>query len=95
MALAWEHIEATRLGYEVESSRRQEQSLQSSIGSLKMRLETNVSCGRLTQAAKRIGMLPAPPAALRVLDSLPDINSKQSAWSRISAKLSQVFSPSV
>lgn len=67
--LAWQHIQATRLGYEVERSRRQLQGLRSRTGGLKMQLESTLSPAQLAQEARtRHGMSPASPQFMRILD---------------------------
>jgi hypothetical protein len=68
LALAWQQIEATRLGYAVEKSRKQEHILRGRIGALQMELETSLSPAQLAQAARgRLGMMPAAPESLRIL----------------------------
>lgn len=68
LALVWQRIEATRLGYRVESERREAQVLRSRIGAVQMQLETSVSPAQLAaQARARLGMFPAPPESLRIL----------------------------
>lgn len=68
LALVWQRIQATQLGYKVEKARRQTELLRSQIGDLDIQLETFTSPARLATAAReRLGMFPAPPAALRIL----------------------------
>lgn len=68
LALAWQHVTATRLGYEVERARQEGQSLRGRIGTLQLELETSLSPAQLaTRAKARLGMFPAPPEALRIL----------------------------
>src|SRR5438105_9204735 len=68
LALAWQQIEATRLGYAVEKSRRQTHIVRGRIGALQMELETSLSPAQLAlQARARLGMLPASPESLRIL----------------------------
>src|SRR5215472_16006297 len=68
LALVWQHIQATRLGYEVERSRRETQALKGRVAAARMELETVHSPSHLAQQAKaRLGMFPASPEALRVL----------------------------
>ncbi len=69
LAMVWQHIQATRLGYAVENSRRETQRLKGRIGTLEMSLQTSLSPARLAAQAKdRLGMYPASPDALRILD---------------------------
>ena len=68
LALAWQQIEATRLGYAVEKSRRQEHILRGRIGAIQLELERSLSPAQLaSQARARLGMQPASPDALRIL----------------------------
>lgn len=68
LALAWQHVTATRLGYQVERARQEGQSLRGRISGLRLELETSLSPAQLASRAKgRLGMFPAPPEALRIL----------------------------
>ena len=70
LGLVWQHIQATRLGYEVEKSRREAQRLRGRISALQMSLQTSQSPAQLAANARaRLGMFPAPPDALRFLDA--------------------------
>lgn len=69
LGLVWQHIQATRLGYGVERARREAQRLRGQIGALQMDLHTSQSPAALASAARtRLGMVPAPPEALRFID---------------------------
>jgi len=69
LALVWQHIQATRLGYQVEQARREGNILKGRIAALRIDLETDLSPAQLAQTAKsRLGMFPAGPEALRFLD---------------------------
>ena len=68
LALAWQQIEATRLGYRVETARKRVTALQGRLGALEMDLQTSLSPAQLAQAARgRLGMQPASPESLRIL----------------------------
>lgn len=68
LALAWQQIEATRLGYRVEAARKNVTSLQGRLGALQMDLQTSLSPAQLAQQARtRLGMQPASPDSLRIL----------------------------
>jgi hypothetical protein len=70
LGLVWQHIQATRLGYEVEKSRREAQRLRGRIGALQMSLQTSQSPAQLAANARvRLGMFPAAPDSLRFLDA--------------------------
>lgn len=87
LALAWQQIEATRLGYAVERSRKQAHLLRSRIGALQMELETSLSPAQLAQQARgRLGMQPASPEALRILTEGPSASQPSflaRLWSRL------------
>ena len=69
LTLVWQHVKATRLGYAVENARHQAHNLRANIGAVRMDLETSVSPARLAVEAKtRLGMYPAPPESMRILD---------------------------
>lgn len=68
LVLAWQHVTATRLGYEVARARQEGQSLRSKLGGVQLELETSLSPAQLAlQAKAKLGMFPAPPEALRIL----------------------------
>ncbi|MBI3552982.1 MAG: hypothetical protein HY077_10745 [Elusimicrobia bacterium] len=71
LGLAWQQIEATRLGYEVERTRHQARILRGRIGQVQVQLETSLSPAQLAAQAKAMGMIQCDPAALRFLDSPP------------------------
>jgi hypothetical protein len=69
LALAWQHIQAMRLGYEVEKSRRQAHFARGRIGSLQMEMERSLSPSQMALHAKtQLGMFPAAPESLRLLE---------------------------
>lgn len=68
LALAWQQIEATRLGYQVERSRAHLHALQGELGEVQMDLQTSISPAQLAyQARTKLGMQPANPESLRLL----------------------------
>lgn len=84
LSLVWQHIQATRLGYDVERTRRQAQGLRARIGGLRMELETELSPKHLaSQARARLGMYPAPPDALRALGAPSDGRAPETFLSRL------------
>jgi hypothetical protein len=69
MALVWQHVQATRLGYHVENSRRKILALRCANGALRMQVETLLSPANLSlQARARLDMTLAAPESLRHLD---------------------------
>ena len=68
-AVVWQHVEATRLGYQVERSRKQISTLRCAQGALQTELEDLLSPYNLSaQAHGRLGMVLVSPASLRRLD---------------------------
>ena len=67
LGLAWQQVQATRLGYEVERARRAEQFLKGRLGAIEMQLETSLSPAQLAGQAKTLGMVQAGPESLRIL----------------------------
>jgi len=67
--VVWQHVEATRLGYQVERSRKQISTLRCAQGALQTELEDLLSPASLSaQARGRLGMVLGSPASLRRLD---------------------------
>jgi|SRR5579883_1302442 len=86
LALVWQHIEAIRLGYQVEQSRRQIHVLQGQIGDLDMRIEKDLAPAQLAQQARaRLGMFPASPESLRILGRPEDPPAEGGLFGRLLA----------
>ena len=84
LAMAWQQIEATRLGYRVESSRRQLRALKGRIALMQIELETSLSPAQLAaQARTRLGMQPASPETIRILDGGAILRARDSFFSRL------------
>ena len=87
LALVWQHIEATRLGYEAERSRRQASLLRGKIGCLRMDMETSIAPAQLALKAKtKLGMLPAGPESLRILGGESPAPAKETLLGRLFPK---------
>lgn len=87
LALAWEQIEATRLGYRVEASRRTVHALQGRIGAVERQLQSGMSPAQLAYEARtRLGMQPASPDCLRLLDGSPKPSTSDSFLGRLFAR---------
>jgi cytochrome c-type biogenesis protein CcmH/NrfG len=87
LALAWQHIEATRLGYQVETARKRVHTLQGRLGALRMDLETTLSPAQLAhQARTKLNMQPASPESLRLLGTGAASQVKDSILSRLFGK---------
>lgn len=72
LALAWQHVQATRLGYQVERARRQCRVLKGRVAALEMQFESRLSPAELARLAEsRLSMEPASPEAIRRLPDVP------------------------
>lgn len=88
MALVWQHVEATRMGYEVENSRKKTLSLKGRIAVLQMDLQRSVSPAQLAlQARTRLGMFPASPESLRVMEPAAGAVYKETFLARLFSRL--------
>lgn len=75
--LCWQHVQATRIGYRVESTRREARALRSRVADLRLKVdETMAPAALAARANTKLGMIPASPSSLR---SLP--GSSESAGS--------------
>lgn len=88
LSMVWQHIQATRLGYEVESSRKQAQRLKGRIAALQMDLQTSVSPARLaSQARTKLGMFPVSPESLRIISAPGIAPEKETFLARLLSRL--------
>lgn len=69
--LCWQHVQATRLGYRVESARREAAQRRGHVESLRLDLERRLSPEQVAARAARLGMVPADPRELRRLEDRP------------------------
>ncbi len=71
--LCWQHVQATRIGYRVESTRREARVLRSRVADLRLKVDETLAPGALAaRAGSKLGMIPASPSSLR---SLSDTSS--------------------
>ena len=71
--LCWQHVQATRIGYRVEATRREIRSLRSRVADLRLRVdETLAPASIAARAGSKLGMIPASPNALRLLSGDSD-----------------------
>ncbi|MFI5362617.1 MAG: hypothetical protein ACHQ49_11660 [Elusimicrobiota bacterium] len=70
--LCWQHVQATRLGYQVESSRRETLERRGRVAALRMQLDERLSPEAVAGRASRLGLVPAAPGALRRLSEPRD-----------------------
>ena len=70
--LVWQSVQATRIGYNVERSRRRVAQLKSQIATLQVEWEKRVAPAQLShQALTKFGMRHADPRSIRVLETSP------------------------
>jgi hypothetical protein len=87
MAMVWQHVEATRLGYRAESTRRTILAMRCANGALRMQLDTILSPANLSaQARGRLGMTLAAPQYLRNLDGPTATASRTGILQRLLAR---------
>ncbi len=66
--LCWQHVQATRIGYQVEASRRRAREARSRVADLRLKMDETLSPAALAaRAGSRLGMVPADPNSLRTL----------------------------
>ena len=69
--LCWQHVQATRLGYRVETSRRRAREVRSRVAALRLRVDQTLAPAALAARASSLGMITAAPEALRSLPQHP------------------------
>ncbi|MDD5302084.1 MAG: hypothetical protein PHS14_03160 [Elusimicrobia bacterium] len=68
--LCWQHVQATRIGYRVESTRREARALRSRVADLRLKVDESLAPAALAaRAGTKLGMIPASPGSLRSLSS--------------------------
>jgi len=65
--LCWQHVQATRLGYQVEASRKDALRVGARVATLRVELEERLSPAEVSVRAARLGLVPVAPDALRRL----------------------------
>lgn len=66
--LCWQHVQATRIGYQVEATRRQARVMRSRVADLRLRVDETLAPAALAARANtKLGMIPASPDSLRTL----------------------------
>lgn len=69
LTLVWQRVQATRLGYAVERTRREAAVLKGRVGTLQRELQTSLSPAELAWLAQtKLGMSPAGPESLRIME---------------------------
>ncbi len=72
MFLCWQHVQATRLGYRVESLRKEARARRGRVADLRLKMEGTLSPAALASRANtRLGMIPVSPETLRSLSGRP------------------------
>ncbi len=66
--LCWQHVQATRIGYRVEATRRTARALKSRVADLRLKVDETLAPSALAARANtKLGMIPAAPGSLRTL----------------------------
>ena len=84
--LCWQHVQATRIGYRVESTRREARALRSRVADLRLKFDETLAPGALAaRAGSKLGMIPASPSSLRSLsDTTSGAGGRQPRlWARL------------
>ena len=84
--LCWQHVQATRIGYQVESTRRQARALRSRVADLRLHVdETMAPAALAARANTKLGMIPASPNSLRALSggSVDSLGLLPRLWARL------------
>ena len=77
---AWENVQAVKLGYTIEKTRREIKDLESSNTYLKKEIQTALSPQRLEVEAFRLGMVYPEPGAVVMLDGAPGKDNPARNW---------------
>jgi len=92
MALVWQHVQATRLGYRVERSRQRIVALRCAQGALRSELEALLAPVSLSaQARGRLGMTLAEPQFFRSLDGPAAAASRSGFLQRLISRTRRVL----
>ncbi|MDE2511233.1 MAG: hypothetical protein KGL74_08935, partial [Elusimicrobia bacterium] len=67
--LCWQHVQATRLGYQVEAARKDAVERRGRVAALRVEFDSQLSPEQVAARAAKLGLVPASPEALR---RLPD-----------------------
>lgn len=65
--LCWQHVQATRLGYRVETARKEALERRGRVAALRVEFDQRLSPEAVAARAVKMGMIPASPSALRRL----------------------------
>jgi hypothetical protein len=79
--LCWQHVQATRLGYQVETARKNARQISGRVTAMRVELEVHLSPSEVAARASRLGLVPVAPDALRRLpQSRPDSDGLLGRW---------------
>jgi len=79
--LCWQHVQATRLGYQVEAARKNARRTGARVAALRVELDSRLSPGEVASRAARLGLVPVAPDALRRLPgSRPSADGLLGRW---------------
>ena len=81
--LCWQQVQATRLGYQVETTRKNLRRMSGRVAALRVELEERLSPAEIAARASRLGFVHVSPDALRRLpQSLPADGGLLRWWAR-------------
>ena len=78
--LAWENIQAVKLGYRIEQLRRENSDIESANRYLKKEIQISMSPKKLEAEALKMGMVYPDPSSIVLLDSSPENKPKAAGW---------------
>ena len=82
--LCWQHVQATRLGYQVEAARKEALERRGHVAALRVEFDQRLSPEMVAARASKLGMVPVAPDALRRLPERP--SSPTGALARLWAR---------
>lgn len=90
--LCWQHVQATRLGYQVEAARRAALDRRGRVEALRVELDERLSPEVVAARAAALGMIPAAPGAFR---RLPETTGGAAPLGALTRLLSRGLAPLV
>ncbi|HAH30952.1 MAG TPA: hypothetical protein DCL44_01410 [Elusimicrobia bacterium] len=78
--LAWENIQAVKLGYRIEQLRKDNRDIENTNIYLKKEIQVSLSPEKLEAEAIKLGMIYPEPASIVLLDSKPEGKAPALGW---------------
>ena len=78
--LAWENIQAVKLGYRIEQLRKDNSDLENANTYLKKEIQLSLSPEKLEAEAVKLGMVYPEPSSIVQLDSKPEDKTRAFGW---------------